>query len=46
MFAINPVQARLEAVCDSRNATFTLPQLGAGDHFSIPEGAGFRIELP
>jgi alginate O-acetyltransferase complex protein AlgF len=33
--AINPVQARLEAVCDSRNVSFALPQLHAGDHFSI-----------
>lgn len=33
--AINPVQARLEASCNGRNAAFTLPQLNSGDHFSL-----------
>ena len=33
--AINPVQARLEAACGGQNASFALPQLRAGDHFSI-----------
>jgi alginate O-acetyltransferase complex protein AlgF len=32
---INPVQARLEAVCDGQNVSFALPQLRAGDHFSL-----------
>jgi alginate O-acetyltransferase complex protein AlgF len=32
---INPVQARLEALCDGQSTSFALPQLRAGDHFSI-----------
>lgn len=45
--AINPVQARLEASCNGRGAAFTLPQLHAGDHFSIflTEGAEAAIGL-
>jgi alginate O-acetyltransferase complex protein AlgF len=33
--AINPVKTRLESFCKNRNATFTLPELQAGDHFSL-----------
>jgi alginate O-acetyltransferase complex protein AlgF len=32
---INPVQARLEALCDGQSTSFALPQLHAGDHFSL-----------
>ena len=32
---INPVQARLEVLCDGQSTSFALPQLRAGDHFSI-----------
>ena len=33
--AINPVQARLEASCNGRSAPSRLPQLRAGDHYSL-----------
>lgn len=33
--AINPVQAQLEALCDGQSISFALPQLRAGDHFSL-----------
>jgi hypothetical protein len=33
--AINPVQAQLEVLCDGQSTSFGLPQLRAGDHFSI-----------
>ncbi|MES2193619.1 MAG: cell division protein FtsQ [Pseudomonadota bacterium] len=33
--AINPVQAQLEALCDGQSVSLALPQLRAGDHFSI-----------
>ena len=32
---INPVQAQLEASCNGRGATFRLPQLRPGDHYSL-----------
>jgi alginate O-acetyltransferase complex protein AlgF len=32
---INPVQAQLDALCGGENASFALPQLRAGDHFSL-----------
>ena len=33
--AINPVQAQLEASCNGQSILLALPQLRAGDHFSI-----------
>ena len=33
--AINPVQAQLEASCNGRSAPSRLPQLRAGDHYSL-----------
>lgn len=33
--AINPVQAQLEASCDGRSSPSKLPQLRAGDHYSL-----------
>lgn len=33
--AINPVQARLEASCGGRSASYELPQLRSGDHVSL-----------
>ena len=32
---INPVQAQLEALCDGQSISFVLPQLRAGNHFSV-----------
>ena len=33
--AINPVQAQLEGTCGGRSASFNLPQLRSGDHYSL-----------
>jgi len=33
--AINPVQAQLEASCDGRSSPSKLPELRAGDHYSL-----------
>ncbi|MBI5261819.1 MAG: alginate O-acetyltransferase AlgF [Bradyrhizobium sp.] len=32
---INPVQAKLEAICNDRSAAAALPQLRSGDHYSM-----------
>lgn len=33
--AINPVEAQLEVTCGGSNASLKLPQLRAGDHYSL-----------